>query len=264
MNIERISGLLLRYVFLYSRSVFRLLDVTFWPILDLLMWGFVTMYMMRLQNGVPTFVSFLIGAIIFWNILYRAQQAVSVSFLDDVWAQNLLNVFVAPVRISEFIIATYMVGLMQAIAVTLMLSLMAFVFYAFNVTILKWTLIPFFVNLLILGWTLGMMTTALIIRWGHSAEALAWAVPYIIQPVSAVFYPVSVLPTWLQPVAMMMPSTYAFEGMRKVLRGEVVTVQEMVIPFLLNILYMILAAFLFRRMYEVAREKGLLARLASE
>src|SRR5262249_2530645 len=90
MNFHRISGLLLRYVFLYSRTPFRMLDLTFWPLMDLLVWGFMTMYMMRIQSQVAPFLTFLIGAIIFWNILYRAQQAVTVSFLEDIWSQNLL------------------------------------------------------------------------------------------------------------------------------------------------------------------------------
>lgn len=263
MNLHRIRALLLRYVFLYSRSGFRFLDLTFWPLMDLLVWGFMTVYMMRLQQSVSPVISFLIGAIIFWNILYRAQQAVTVSFLEDVWSRNLLNIFVAPVRASEFIAATYIVGLVQSVIVMILMSALAFVAYTYNILALDWTVLLLSVNLLILGWSLGMSTTALIVRYGHSAEALAWAVPFLIQPISAVFYPVAILPAWLQTIALALPSTYVFEGMRQVVAGRPLSVEQLLLPFGLNALYMLASALLFRHMFNVAREKGLLAKAAS-
>ncbi len=263
MNLHRISGLILRYRYLYSRSTFRLLDLFFWPVMDLLVWGFLTRYMQSVQNAVPSSVTFLIGAIIFWNILYRSQQAVTVSFLEDIWSQNLINIFVAPIRISEFIAATYLVGLLQAIVVICLTSTMALFFYSFNLFTLGALLVPYFVNLLLMGWWMGMVTTALIIRWGHSAEALAWAVPYLIQPVAAVFYPVSILPLWLQPIAMAMPATYVFEGMRAALSGHPSDPSRLGMAFGLNALYMLGAGLFFRKMFNVARERGLLAKIAS-
>lgn len=262
MNWHRISGLILRYRYLYSRSTFRLLDLFFWPVMDLLVWGFLTTYMLRLNGAVPSAVTFLIGAIIFWDVLYRSQQAVTVSFLEDIWSQNLLNIFVAPVRISEFIAATYIVGLFQSIVVLVLTGGLGFLFYRFNILVLGLPLLPFFLNLLLMGWWMGMITTALIIRWGHSAEALAWAVPYLVQPVAAVFYPVSVLPAWLQPIAWAMPATHVFEGMRAILRGEVLDPTRLGFAFGLNALYMIGSALLFRHMFNVARERGLLAKIA--
>lgn len=263
MNWHRISGLMLRYRYLYSRSTFRLLDLFFWPVMDLLVWGFLSMYMLKMQpNAAPSAVTYLIGAIIFWDVLYRSQQAVTVSFLEDIWSQNLLNIFVAPIKISEFIIATYLVGLFQAIVVIVLTSVLAFFFYSFNIFTIGIILVPYFINLILMGWWMGMITTALIIRWGHSAEALAWAVPYLVQPVAAVFYPVTVLPAWLQPIALMLPATHVFEGMRSALKGEPFNSTQLLVAFGLNALCMIGAAFFFRHMFNVARQRGLLTKIA--
>ena len=262
MNWRRISGLILRYRYLYSRSTFRLLDLFFWPVMDLLVWGFLTMYMLKLNSAIPHLVTFLIGAIIFWDVLYRSQQAVTVSFLEDIWSANLLNIFIAPIRISEFITATYCVGLLQCIIVLLLTSVLAFFFYQYNVLQIGFALLPFFLNLLLMGWWMGMITTALIIRWGHSAEALAWAVPYLIQPIAAVFYPLSVLPAWLQPIAVCMPATHVFEGMRGILRGEPLDPMRLVLAFTLNLMYMVACALFFRKMFEIARQRGLLTKIA--
>src|SRR4030095_10515977 len=138
------------------------------------------------------------------------------SFLEDVWSRNLLNIFVAPVRISEFVAATYLVGMIQAIIVLIMMSLLAQWFYSFNILTIGLALMPFFVNLLLMGWMIGLVTTALILRFGQSAEVLAWAVPFLVQPLAAVFYPVEVLPPWLQVVSAAIPATHVFEGMRQV------------------------------------------------
>lgn len=262
MNWHHVEALCARYIFVYRRSIFRIFDVTFYPIMELMVWGFVTKYLLQMQGVLNAPITFLIGAIIFFNILYRAQQAVTVSFLQDVWSSNLLNIFVAPVRIIEFIGATYIVGLVQAIVVAIIMFGLAGIMYSFNVASFGLTLIPLFCNLLLMGWSIGLMATALILRFGRQAETTAWAIPVLIQPFSAVFYPVSVLPHWIQPIAWMLPSTYVFEGMREVLRGGTHTFDLLMWSFILNIIYMVFSGWLFGHLFQEARNKGLISKLA--
>ncbi|MEI6676579.1 MAG: ABC transporter permease, partial [Verrucomicrobiota bacterium] len=219
MNLRIVNALLLRYVFLYTRSPVRLVEMVFWPIVDLLVWGFLTVYLRQSTSGdFPQFITFLLGAMILWDILFRAQQGVAISFLEDVWTRNLLNIFVAPVRSAEYLSATFAVGVLRICVTAVALVVIGWLAYSFNVFVMRWWLIPFFLNLMLFGWSLGMISTALILRWGQAAESLAWAVPFFIQPVVAVFYPVSVLPAWLQPIALALPATHIFEGMREVMR----------------------------------------------
>jgi len=256
----------LRYTYLYMRSVPRVTEVFFWPLMDLLVWGYVTVYLQRVGgiSGSANAFMFLLGAMIFWDILYRAQQGVTLSFLEDVWSRNLLNVFVSPVRVGEFVLATYIVGLVR-IAITVgVLAGLAYALYSFNLFSLGMSLLPFFANLLLIGWALGMVTTALIMRWGQAAEALAWGVPFLIQPVAAVFYPLDVLPGWLQPVALSIPATHVFEGMRQVLRGDGVSAASLTAAFALNAIYLVAGALFFRYMFGVARRRGLLAKLGTQ
>ncbi len=162
--------------------------------------------MIKLNNSaVPTLVTFMIAASILWNVLHRAQQVISVAFLDDVWSKNVLNIWAAPIRPVEYIGAAYTVGLLQGLIVVLLLGPVAATMYHFNILSLGWYFAALFVNLLFMGWSLGLLVTGLILRFGPPAEALAWALPVLVQPVSAVFYPVSVLPSWLQPVAFCVP-----------------------------------------------------------
>ena len=256
-----VASLCKRYIYIYSRNSFRILDVTFWPVMDLLVWGWVSNYMLSNQNGIPQMVTFLVGSIILFNILYRAQQGITVSFLEDIWSRNLLNVFAAPVRASEFIAATYLVGLTQALMVLAVMAVAAASIYSFNLSAIGWTLIPLFLNLLVMGWWLGMFTTALILRFGNQAEALAWAVPFLIQPLSAVFYPVSILPKFLQPVSNCIPAAHVFEGMREILQKNQFPQEHLVTATVLNAIYMTLSALFFAFMFKEARRKGLISKL---
>lgn len=264
MNWAHIRGLVLRYTFLYTRSVPRVLEMFFWPIMDLLVWGLLTRYLETAPFHVPGFIKFLIGAMIFWDILYRSQQAVTVSFLEDIWSRNLLNIFVAPIRTSEFVVATYLVGLVRIFITVGVLAALSHVLYAFNLFSLGWALIPLFINLLIMGWAIGLVTTALIIRWGQAAEALAWGVPFLIQPFCAAFYPLDTLPKWIQPISLAIPATYVFEGMRQVMRGEGLSLANVAGAFALNLVYLVAAAWYFNWMFERARAKGLLAKLGTQ
>ena len=125
-------------------------------------------------------------------------------------------------------------------------------------------MLPFFANLLLMGWAIGMVTTALIMRWGQAAEALAWGGPFLIQPVAAVFYPLDVLPKWIQPISLAIPATHVFEGMRQVLLGKPLPTGHLAVAFALNIVYLAAAGMFFGYMFGLARKKGLLAKLGTQ
>lgn len=264
MNWNVVAGLILRQTFLYRRSMPRILEMVFWPVMDLLVWGFVTVYLHQINPGVPGTVTFLLGAMIFWDIIYRSGQGVTMSFLEDVWTRNLLNVFVAPVRIAEFLAASFLVGMCKITVIVALLAVLAAVFYDFHILQMGFNLIPFFANLLLMGWAMGMVTTGLILRYGQAVEALAWAIPFLIQPLSAVFYPVSVLPPVLQAVARAIPSTYVFEGMRTILTGGPLPVNDLILALALNGVWLAGAALFFRLMFASARQHGYLAKLGTQ
>ncbi len=259
-----LGGLVLRYVLLYTRTWVRLVELFFWPVVDLLVWGFLTKFLQEQTTGsFPQFITFLIGAMIFWDVLFRAQQGLALSFLEDVWTRNLLNVFVAPVRPLEYVAATALIGTLRVAVTVAVLTVLAALAYAFRLWDVGWELIPFFANLLLFGWSLGMISVALILRWGQAAESLAWAVPFLVQPLSAVFYPVEVLPGWLQPVALGLPSTHVFEGMRTILAGGGTPWGGLVAAFGLNLIYLAIAAGIFGLVLRQARRSGGLVKIAT-
>lgn len=270
MNFRIISALVLRYLFLYLRTPMRLIELVFWPVVDLVVWGSLTIFLQKQSQALDPkfaqFIVFLIGAMILWDILFRAQQGVAISFLEDVWTRNLLNVFVAPVRTTEYVAATFCVGFLRICVTVVVLSVLAAAAYSFNVFTMRWSLLPFFVNLLVFGWSLGMISTALILRWGQAAESLAWAIPFFIQPLVAVFYPVSSLPKWLQPLTQIFPATHIFEGMRDVLNPAigVLSWSHLGLAAGLNIVFMAFAALIFASILKSTRKRGLLTKFATQ
>ncbi|HRQ88294.1 MAG TPA: ABC transporter permease [Bacteroidia bacterium] len=265
MTPSTIHALVLRNLYLYTRTPIRLVELVFWPLVDLLVWGYLTVFLQKhTGDSFPYQITFLIGAVILWDILFRAQQGVALYFLEDVWSRNLLNVFSAPVTNADYLVSTYIVGLMRAAVTSLLLSLVAILLYSFNLFQLHWALLPFVFNLLVFGWSLGMISTALIVRWGPAAETLAWAVPFFIQPFAAVYYPVESLPPAIRWVSELIPCSHVFEGMRDALQSGTVSWTSLGLSTGLNILYLALAGMLFVRVMKTAREKGLLTKFVAQ
>ncbi len=264
MKLYRIIAIIQRHLFLYQRSFPRLTEIFFWPLLDVLVWGFVTRYLKEVQPALPRFISFFLGALILWDILYRAQQGISISFLEEVWSKNLLNLFVSPLRPSEFLAALMTISIAKLLMAGTASALLAWFFYSFNLFKLGIFLIPLILNLTAMGWSIGIITMAIILRHGQEAEVLAWGLAFLIQPFCAVFYPISILPEWLQPFSMMIPASYVFEGMRAVIETGTFPVNHFLAAAVLNMFYLALALGLFYRNLRVVKEMGLLMRSGTE
>jgi len=261
MKLYRILALVNRHLMLYKRSPQRIMEIIYWPMLDLLVWGFITLYLAKYKEGLPEFVTFFLGALILWDILFRAQQGICISFLEEVWSRNLLNLFVSPLRISEYLASIMMVSMIKVIGAAVFTISMALLLYSFNLFVIGISLIPFIINLVVMGWAVGIFTTGIILRYGQEAEVLAWGLAFLFQPVSAVFYPVSVLPTFLQVIASGIPAAYVFEGMRQVITYHTFPVSELVWATGLNVIYLVGSFFFFRWMFGVVKSKGLLVRV---
>lgn len=218
-SIQRIDALFWRYAYLLKRNLVRLFDIFFWPVMELLLWGFMTLYIQQAATGaLAQSIVFLIGALISWDIHYRSQLAISVAVMEEIWTRNFINMLIAPMRWWEYLTASILHASIKVGIVVVTLTVLAKWLYAFTLIRIGWAFIPLAASLLIFGWALGLFTVGLLLRYGYAAEALIWGIPFLIQPFSCVFYPLNHLPSWAQPIARCLPSTYAFEGLRAVLQ----------------------------------------------
>jgi ABC-2 type transport system permease protein len=261
MRLHRITALMARHLYLYRRSLPRVLEIFYWPFLDLTIWGFITLYLARHQSEVPAFVTFLLGALILWDMLFRSQQAVTLSFLEDLWARNLVNIFASPLKPSEFLAAIMALSVLKVVAVSIVMTVCALVFYSYNVLLIGLWLLPFVMNLVVTGWVIGLFTTSLIMRFGQESAILAWSMVFLFQPISCVFYPLDVLPRWLQPLAWANPASHIFEGMRAVLTTGAPPLTQLAWASTLNGLLLSVVILWFYRTFAYCKEQGLLVRV---
>lgn len=261
MKLHRITALVARHLYLYRRSLPRIMEIFYWPFLDLVIWGFITLYLARYQTQVPGFVTFFLGALILWDMLFRSQQGITISFLEEIWARNLMNLFASPLKPSEFLAATMAMSVMKVTCVSIVMAVCAALFYSYNVLAIGLWLIPFVVNLVITGWIIGVFTTSLIMRFGQEAEVLAWSMVFLFQPISCVFYPMDVLPAWLKPVAMANPAAHIFEGMRQTLTGGAAPLPHLLWAAGLNAMLLVLVVVWFYKTVAYCKEQGLLVRV---
>lgn len=261
MKLHRITALIARHLYLYRRSLPRIMEIFYWPFLDLVIWGFITLYLARYQSQIPGFVTFFLGALILWDMLFRSQQGITISFLEELWARNLMNLFASPLKPSEFLAATMAMSIMKVTVVSIVMGVCALVFYSYNVFTIGVWLIPFVLNLVITGWVIGVFTTSLIMRFGQEAEVLAWSMVFLFQPISCVFYPMDVLPAWLKPIAMANPAAHIFEGMRSVLILGSPPLTNLAWAAMLNALLLVVVIAWFYRTFAYCKEQGLLVRV---
>jgi ABC-2 type transport system permease protein len=200
----------------------------------------------------------LLGGVLLWEVTLRSQMGMSISFMEEMWSRNLGHVFVSPLRPWELLAALIGMSIIRMVIGVLPAILLAWGFYAFDLFALGPVLILYFINLMIMGWAVALGVISLILRHGSGAEALAWGVLFGLAPFSAVFYPVSVLPKVIQPVAWALPTSHVFEGMRGILLNGIVRWDHLAAAFGLNAIWLAGAALLFTQQFHQARVRGAL------
>ena len=265
-SLSRIAALFQRYAFLHRRSLIRSFDIFFWPVMDLLIWGFVTSYLQQELAGGPMaqVFFFLIGALISWDIHYRGQQTVSIALMEEIWTRNVVNMLIAPIRLWEWIAASLLYALLKVGIVTALLAVLAQALYGFDLTRTGWLFLPLAAHLLLFGWSVGLFTAGLLLRFGYAAEALIWGIPFLMQPFSCVFYPLHSLPGWAQVIARCLPTTYIFEALRALWRNGTVTWTVWPLILGLNVLYGVIGAASLVGFFRHARATGHLGRLGQD
>ncbi|PIS09467.1 ABC transporter [Candidatus Beckwithbacteria bacterium CG10_big_fil_rev_8_21_14_0_10_34_10] len=262
MNIFRIRAVILRHLYNFRHHLDRLTDSFYWPAMDIVLWGLTSQYIQSSGEKVNHIVLILLSALVFWQVIWRGQYEITTNFLEELWSQNLLNMFSSPLTLGEWVVGIIILGIIK-MAVTIIFAIfLVWALYSVNILNLGLLLIPFFLSLLMMGWWVGFFVTSVLVRFGRQLQTLAWSGVYLLAPFSAIYYPVSSLPTWAQVVAKAIPASYIFEGMRQALLTGEIPVQKLILSFGLNIMYLIISLVVFKQSFKKSKELGL-ARLDS-
>jgi len=264
MSLTRIYAIFLRQMYLLRGSLTRIIPLFVWITVDMILWGFMTRYLNTVGESGMNFVPLLLGAVLMWDFFTRVMQGLATAFFEDCWSRNFLNFFATPLSTGEYIsglvltsIATSMFGLL----VMLFLSGVVFglSFWAYGIALL-----PLLLTLFMFGIAIGILGVALVLRFGPSAEWLIWPLPALLSPFVGVFYPIAVLPEWMQAIAKILPPSYVFENIRAIVHGQAISQAGLWGSLALSAGYIVVSAWIFTRIYKFALNTGLIARYGSE
>lgn len=256
LSFRRIAAMIERYWYLLRSSWPRLLELIYWPAVQMMMWGFLQAYVGENAGFFARAGGTFIGAVLLWDILFRGQLGFSVSFLEEMWSRNMANLMMSPLKPVEFVVALMIMSLVRLAIGMVPVSLLAIVFFGFNLYGFGLALAAFFANLILTSWAIGIFVSGLVLRNGLGAENLAWTIMFVFLPLTCVYYPVAILPVWLQYAAWALPPTYVFEGMRALLIDHTFRADLMFEALAINVVFFIGGSYGFLKLLESARRHG--------
>jgi len=264
MSPQRTAAILLRQFYLIRGSVPRLVPLFAWVGVDMVLWGFITRYLNSVASSGFNFVPSLLGAVLLWDFFIRVMQGVTMAFFEDVWARNFLNIFATPLSIAEYLAGLVLSSIATSSIGLAVMLLLAGGFFGLSFFMYGVMLAPFLLVLFLFGIAFGIMASGMVLRLGPASEWFVWPIPAVISPFAGVFYPLSTLPRWMQSIGHLLPPSYVFEGMRRIVFGGAASGRNLALAGVLAVGYMLLACWFFARMYRHAVRTGLIARYSAE
>jgi len=258
---RRVGAMVLRYVYLLRSSWPRTFELLYWPSLQMVLWGFMNQFLATNSSWVARAGGVLLYSVLLWDVLFRSQLGFSMSFLEEMWSRNLGHLFVSPLRPYEWVLSLIAMSFIRVTIGIVPAVLLAIPLYHYSIFTLGFPLIAFFSLLMVTGWAIGLVITALILRNGLGAESLAWVAIFVLAPITGVYYPIAVLPVWLQHVAWLLPSAYVFEGMRTVMFEHVFRVDYFLMGIALDVVYLAAGGLVLLWSFRHARRTGALLQM---
>jgi ABC-2 type transport system permease protein len=256
----RVRTVVRRHGYVLFRSPHRWFDIAFWPVFDVILFGSLGAFVAQQNDASQAATPYLLAGIMLFHVLFQSQIAVATGFMEETWTRNILNVMTTPLREIEYVLGLALMGLLKLAAAMVTVSIAALVFYRFGLGEIGWGLVPVIGVLLLCGWCTAMLVIGLLLRYGQSAEILAWATTFTILSVSGVFNPVDSIPGVIQPIAKVLPTTYAFRAARDLLDGGPIPWHDLLLAAIGAFVLAGLAMLYVVRMLRVFRDRGYVTR----
>ena len=258
MKFHRVYALFLRHFYLIKSSFPRLLDLIYWPTIQIILWGFISKFFTMHSNFYNDTVGIILTAAILYDFLFRSSISFNMLFLEEIWSRNFTNLFIAPRRVSEIVTALTATALIRTLIGIVPAVLLASPFFGVSILNLGPALVLLLFSLYTFGMTLGLLVVSGLLRYGPAFENVAWSSLFLLAPLGCIYYPLSILPHWLQILAKTLPLVYIFEEVRSILLNNVVNYSNIMSALTLNLFYFLLSVFIFYSAFHKARKKGTL------
>ena len=258
MNLNKIFALSLRHVYLIKGSFPRILDLIYWPTIQIFLWGFISKFFTLNSSYFENTVGIILSAAILYDFLFRSSISYNMMFLEEIWSRNFTNLFIAPIKISEIIAALTFTAIFRTLIGLIPAALLAIPLFGVSIFKIGIPLIFLLITLYIFGVTLGLLVTSGLVRFGPSFENIAWASLFFLAPLGCIYYPIEILPDWLQIIAKLLPLVHIFEEMRNVLIHDIVDYNQILKAIIISFIYFVFGIIVFYLSYEGAKNRGTL------
>jgi|TARA_B110000438_G_scaffold233166_1_gene229116 ABC-2 type transport system permease protein len=258
MKFHRIYALYLRHFYLIKSSFPRVLDLIYWPTIQVILWGFISKFFTMHSDFYNNTAGVILSAAILYDFLFRSSISFNMLFLEEIWSRNFTNLFIAPLKVSEIITALTATALIRTIIGIVPAILLASPFFGVSLLNLGPALILLLLSLYMFGITLGLFVVSGLLRYGPAFENVAWSSLFLLAPLGCIYYPLSILPDWLQIIAKGLPLVYIFEEVRSILVNNVVNYYNIMSALILNLIYFLLSVLVFYSAFHEARNRGTL------
>ncbi len=258
MSWNKIYALSLRHVYLIKGSFPRILDLIYWPTIQIFLWGFISKFFTLTSSYYENTVGIILSAAILYDFLFRSSISYNMMFLEEIWSRNFTNLFIAPIRINEIIAALTFTAIFRTLIGLVPAALIAIPLFGVSIFNIGLPLIFLLISLYIFGVTLGLLVTSGLIRFGPSFENIAWASLFFLAPLGCIYYPVEILPDWLQSIAKILPLVHLFEEMRSILIDNLVNYYAVFKACVISFIYFIIGIIVFYSSYSGAKLRGTL------
>jgi ABC-2 type transport system permease protein len=263
VNPVRVKAVVRRHYLVLRRAPHRWFDVLVWPVVDAVLFGSLGVYIASQgdeASGAGT--AYLLAGILLFHVIYQVQIAASTGFLEETWSRNLLNLMTTPIKEVEYAAGVALFGLVKLAIGLTVVAVTALVLFSFNVLEIGWGLVPITALLMLCGWTISLFVIGLILRFGQSAEVLAWGILFVVMPLSGVFYPIDALPAFMQPIAAALPTTQLFAAARTLLDGDPMPWDRMAYAALGALVLAAVGVWFVAHMLHVFRKRGFVTRFS--
>ena len=258
MNWNKIFALSLRHIYLIKGSFPRILDLIYWPTIQIFLWGFISKFFTLNSSFYENTVGIILSAAILYDFLFRSSISYNMMFLEEIWSRNFTNLFIAPIKLSEIIAALTFTAIFRTMIGLVPAALLAIPFFGVSILKIGAPLIFLLITLYIFGVTLGLLVTSGLVRFGPSFENIAWASLFFLAPLGCIYYPIEILPEWLQIIAKLLPLVHIFEEMRNILIYDIVNYYQIFKAIFISFLYFVIGVITFYLSYNGARNRGTL------
>ena len=258
MSWDKIYALSLRHIYLIKGSFPRILDLIYWPTIQIFLWGFISKFFTLNSTYYENTVGIILSAAILYDFLFRSSISYNMMFLEEIWSRNFTNLFIAPIKISEIIAALTFTAIFRTLIGLVPAALLAIPLFDVSIFKIGIPLIFLLVSLYIFGVTLGLLVTSGLVRFGPSFENIAWASLFFLAPLGCIYYPVEILPGWLQLVANFLPLVHLFEEMRNISINDLINYYAILKACIISFIYFIAGIIIFYYSYNGAKKRGTL------